>query len=246
MQTPALSLLALILSALSASALGSDHVLLNATFDHETVDALVGTGGAAAGEPISLFCHGDSTPPDCAVIATSPFSTPNLQIRDTDTYYGESAWFGFLGDEEVTTGTVQVRAQVLFTGAGGPEIGLREQGTLAQTFLEFNCATANLYCSAYTGNTNHYLGAQAANTIMPLEIDASADQKLLSLRLNGTTLLDKVSIDLTTARGIGSILFGTANSLETPPDVMRIDNLRAVACTSTVFADCLFVDSFDH
>src|SRR6185369_4128643 len=126
---------------------------------------------------------------------------------------------------------------VLFTGAGGPEIGLREQGTLAQTFLEFNCATANLYCSAYTGNTNHYLGAQAANTIMPLEIDASADQKLLSLRLNGTTLLDKVSIDLTTVRGIGSILFGTANSLETPPDVMRIDNLRAVACTSTVFAD---------
>ena len=223
-----------------------DHVLLNATFDHETVGALVGTGGAAAGEPISLFCHGDATPNDCATIATSPFATPNLQIHDTDTYYGQDTRFGFLGDEEVTTGTVQIRAQVLFTGAGGPGFGLREQGTAAQTFLNVNCTTSNLYCGAYTGNTFHNLGAQAANTIMPLEIDASANQKLLSLRLNGTTLLDKVSIDLTTARGIGSILISTTNSPETAPDVMRVDNLRAIACTSTVFADCVFVDAFDH
>jgi hypothetical protein len=36
------------------------------------------------------------------------------------------------------------------------------------------------------------------------------------------------------------------NTADTSADVMRVDNLRVTACTSTVFADCLFVDSFDY
>ena len=238
--------LILVLLAAHHSAHAGDHLLLNATFNDETVGAVPGLGGAAAGEPISLFCHGDSTPADCAIIATSPFATPNLQIRDTDTYYAQTTTFGFLADEEVTTGTVQIRAQVLFTGGGQPQLGLREQGTAAQQFLDLYAGDNTPYLSAYTGNTFHNgLGQYTPNVIVPLEIDASADQKLVSLRLNGATVLDRVAIDLTTARGIGSILIGNANTAETVADVMRVDNLRAVACTSTVFADCLFVDSFD-
>jgi hypothetical protein len=221
--------------------------LLNATFDHETVGALVGTGGAAAGEPISLFCHGDATPPDCATIATTPFATPNLQVRDTDNFYAQTTTFEFLGAEEVTTGTVQIRAQVLFTGSGQPDIGLREQGTSAQRFFDLYSVDNGTFLSAYTGNTfRNGLGQFTANAIVPLEIDASADQKLISIRLNGASLLDQVSIDLTTTRGIGSILVGVSNTPELIADVMRIDNLRAIACTSAVFADCLLVDGFDH
>ena len=164
----------------SAGASAGDHVLLNATFDHETVDALVGTGGPTVGEPISLFCHGDSRPNDCATIATTPFATPNLQLRDTDTYYGSDIRFEFLGSEEVTTGTVQIRMQVLFTGSGQPEIGLREQGTAALSFLDFYAGDGNPYLGAYTGNTFHGgIGQYTANIIVPLEIDASADQKLV-------------------------------------------------------------------
>jgi len=54
-----------------------------------------------------------------------------------------------------------------------------------------------------------------------------------------------VSIDLSTTRGVGTILIGVANTADTSADVMRVDNLRAVACASATFADCLFVDSFD-
>lgn len=235
----------LLLACAGASA--GDHVLLDATFDHETVDALVGTGGPTVGEPISLFCHGDSRPNDCATIATTPFATPNLQLRDTDTYYGSDTRFEFLGSEEVTTGTVQIRMQVLFTGSGQPEIGLREQGTAALSFLDFYAGDGNPYLGAYTGNTFHGgIGQYSANIIVPLEIDASADQKLVSVYLNGIALLDGVAIDLTTSRGIGAIIVGVGNTPTTPSDVMRIDNLRAVACTSSVFNDCLFVDGFDH
>jgi hypothetical protein len=247
MSSPLQQLVTVAALTVAGVAHAGDHVLLNATFDHETVGALVGTGGAAAGEPVSLFCHGDATPADCAIIATSPFATPNLQIRDTDTYYAQTTTFGFLDDEEVTTGTVQIRAQVLFTGSGQPEFGLREQGGAAQNFLDFYAGDGNPYLGAYTGSTFHGgLGQYTPNVILPLAIDASADQMLLSLRLGGITLLDSVTIDLTTARGIGSILIGNSNTVTTPADVMRVDNLRVVACTSTVFADCVFVDGFDH
>lgn len=225
------------LAGAAASAVAADHVLLNATFNNETVGAAPGTGGAAAGEPIGN---------DSAVIGLAPFPTPNLQIRDTDTYFAQTAVFGFLDNEEVTTGTVQIRAQVLFTGTAQPTIGLREQGGYAQTFLDLYSVDNGTYLGAYTGNTFHNgLGQFTPNMIVPLQIDASADQKLISVRLNDVALLERVSIDLTTTRGIGTILIGAKNTADTSADVMRVDNLRAVACTSATFADCLFVDSFD-
>ena len=225
------------LAVFATEAASADHVLLNATFNNETVGAAPGTGGAAVGEPISN---------DSAIIGLAPFPTPNLRIRDTDTFFAQTAVFGFLDNEEVTTGTVQIRAQVLFTGTSQPEIGLREQGGSAQTFLDLYSSDNGPYLGAYTGNTFHNgLGQFTPNVIVPLQVDASADQKLISVRLNDVALLDHVSIDLTTMRGIGTILIGVSNTADTSDDVMRVDNLRAVACASATFADCLFVDSFD-
>ena len=231
------TLAAMCLAVFATAAAAADHVLLNATFNSETVGAAPGTGGAAVGEPISN---------DSAIIGLAPFPTPNLRIRDTDTFFAQTAVFGFLNNEEVTTGTVQIRAQVLFTGTSQPEIGLREQGGSAQTFLDLYSSDNGPYLGAYTGNTFHNgLGQFTPNVIVPLQVDASADQKLISVRLNDVALLDRVSIDITTMRGIGTILIGVSNTGDTSDDVMRVDNLRAVACASATFADCLFVDSFD-
>jgi hypothetical protein len=176
----------LFLLGFSIAAIAGDHVLLNATFNGETVGMAPGTTGAAAGEPI-----GNTS----AIVGLAPFSTPNLQIRDTDTFYAQYTFFGFLNDEEVTTGTVQIRAQVLFTGTAQPDIGLREQGSFAERFLDLYSGDNQSYLAAYTGNTFHAgLGQFTANTIVPLAIDASADQKLVSVRLNGVVLLDHASM----------------------------------------------------
>jgi hypothetical protein len=223
-------------TAVPASA--ADHVLLNANFNNETVGAAPGSGGAAVGEPI-----GGSG----AIIGLAPFGTPNLQLQKTAAG-GALMVFGFLSDEEVTSGTVQIRAQVLFSGTAQPTIGLREQGSYSQTFLNLYTGDNQTVIAAYTGNTFHPgLGNLTPNAIVALEIDASADQKLVSVRLNGIALLDRASIDLTTARGIGMILFEAGGAAaDVSSDVMRVDNLRAVACASAVFSDCLFVDGFDQ
>ncbi|MFC5491334.1 hypothetical protein [Dokdonella soli] len=217
-----------------------DHVLLNATFNAETVGSPPGTGGAAVGEPIGA---------GTAIIGLAPFPTPNLQIRDTATCCAQATAFEFLGSEEVTSGTVQIRADVEFSGTSQPVIGLREQGSYADTFLDLYSGNDQPYLAAYTGSTFHtVLGQFTPNAIVPLEIDASADQRLVSIRLNGVSLLDQAAITFTqpTTRGIGTLLIGVENSASLSGDVMRIDNLHAIACTSSVFADCLFVDSFDH
>ncbi|HET6631949.1 MAG TPA: hypothetical protein VFG73_04495 [Rhodanobacteraceae bacterium] len=213
-----------------------DHVLLHAHFDAQTVGVAPGLGGANLGEPIYNAS---------AIVGLAPFTTPNLQVRDTGPN-AQYTRFGFLNDEEVVTGTVQVRAQVLFTGVGQPTIGLREQGGAAEQFLTLYTTDNSTSFAALTGGTLHFLGGTVApNAIVPLEIDASADQQRVSVRIDGVTLLDEAEIDLATARGIGTLLFGVANNTGTVADVMRVDNLRVIACSSPVFADCLFVGGFD-
>lgn len=214
-----------------------DHLLLHADFNAETVGSAPNLGGAAAGEPISN---------DSALIGLAPLPTPNLQIRNNNACCAQTTWFGFLGNEEVVSGTVQIRAKVRFSGASQPAIGLREQGGATQTFLDLYSGNdaSNLY--AYVGNNfQGTVGYFTPGAIAALEIDASADHKLVSVRLDGATLLDQAPIGLTTARGIGSLLLGVLNGASLTSDVMRVDDVRATACVSTVFADCVFLGGFE-
>lgn len=229
--------LAIFCVAAAAPAFAADRVLLNANFNHETVGAAPGTGGAALGEPVANAS---------AVVDLAPLPTPNLRIRDVSDCCAQSTVFEFLGGEEVVADTVQIRMQVWFTGSGQPTIDLRERGSSAVDFLSLYSSNNGTALYAYVGGAfQGNIGSFAAGQVLPLEIDVSAAQKLISIRLNGVTLMDRTSIALNTPRGVGTILVGHANTPELHDDVVRIDNLRAVACSSPVFADCLLVSGFD-
>lgn len=226
---------ALLLACTNAAA--ADHVLLRADFNSEIPDTAPGTGGAEAGEPIAN---------DSALIGLAPLPSPNLKVRDTSGCCAQSTLFEFLGGEERVQGTVQLRANVLFTGSGQPVIGLREHGSSAQKFVELYTAENGTTLYGYAGTTFlGTLGGFAPGAVLPLEIDASAEQGLVSVRLGGAVLLDRTEIGLATERGIGRVQVGALNNGGLTEDAMRVDDLRVVACESEAFADCLLVSGFE-
>jgi len=83
--------------------------LLVADFDDKTIDAPIGTGGAAVGEPVYMY------PPDIGIVRDNPMTTPSLEIPDVSVSDGESVWFTFINSEQVGEGTLVARMDLWLT-----------------------------------------------------------------------------------------------------------------------------------
>ena len=103
----ATSLRTLLVIAVAASAPGtvSAQVLLDANFDDKTIDAPIGIGGAAVGEPVYVWNV-------TAIVRDSPMSSPSLEIHDDDDFGTGSAKFNFLADAEISSGFVSIAADI--------------------------------------------------------------------------------------------------------------------------------------
>ena len=108
-------------------------VLLDANFNDQALDEQIGTGGAAAGQPLSL---------DAALIAevrNGLFPTPALALEQTTNLTASSALFELLDFREITQGELRISVRVLPPAVNDSfSVSFRERGSSAERFGGLN------------------------------------------------------------------------------------------------------------
>ena len=194
---------AVLLPAGAAQAAAGVTTVLDCSFDAEPIDQVIGTGGAAAGEPISL----DGMP---ALVRATPFATPSLAIVDSLDTFGANVRFGFLNDWEISHGVLDVSMTLYFHELDNYSVGLREQGSATVSFLDvrFYGSGAVGYADLDTGFA--LIGTYAADTPLALHITLDLDAQTYDVSLGGVLLLDDESLG-SSPRGIGTVYTGVLN-----------------------------------
>lgn len=116
---PSPLLLAIVIASLSIPlAARGETVYLRANFDDKTPDQVIGTGGAAVGEPVWLDAHAGGY-----VRQWAP-SDPVLEISDGSTTQYGNVWFRFLDNAQIDSGILVVTFTISFfdTGEGAPHL----------------------------------------------------------------------------------------------------------------------------
>jgi len=200
-------------------------LLLRANFDNETVNQTIPTGGAAAGEPISMDI------PGMAIVDQGPFATPSLQIIDASTNGATAVTYEFLNSANVTAGTVRISFRLKFAILGNYSVGVRSQGSDADDLFDLGFFQSGHY---------DFGGVSTYDTVNPMAIDILFDMDLrtYSLVVNGNTVAQSVPVGSVTG-GVGRLLLEQSFDSDTS-GAYDIDDLVVVTP-----ADTIFVDGFD-
>lgn len=222
-----------LLCAVPAAAGGAEaRILLEADFNAEPLDMMIGTGGPALGQPIQV------DPGLLAMVRAAPLPSPSLELAHDLPGLARSLRFEFPGSEEVVHGDVELRfvfraEQLDFFIL----VYVREQGGSAQSFLTMNLDSSGAI-SAGDGS-----GEPA--------IDIGTYQPGVDYRIHATFHLDAGTWDLSLDdvpvvigrphgvedRGIGGLLFGTHHQTQAG-SLLYLDNIRARR------GDGIFADGF--
>lgn len=205
--SPLLASLALLLiMAGSRPALGD--VVLDCNFNDKPVDVIIGTGGAAADEPVSI---GELE----AYVRSAPFSTHCLEISDNSDYGTRYARFQFLDDLGYSTGSVTLSATLYFQELENYFVYVREADGASNTYLSLLFQfTGNIRYSDIDSPGNTVIGTYAAGEEIELEIFYDLNGGFYDLSVGGELLLENesyVGVD----DGLGSIYFGIDTDSDT-------------------------------
>ena len=201
MSEKSLLVLVLIAGVASAASPVSAQLLLDADFDDKTIDAPLGTGGAAVGEPVYIAYI-------TAIVRSAPFSSPSLEIQDDDDYISGTASFNFLGDAEITTGFVSISADVWLSMVDNYEIGVRESGSAACFYLNLEFRdSGNARTWDSTGILQIDTGYPTGRAI-PIQIIFDMDAGTYDLHYDGGLVLDDRAHGVGGGCGVGSVSFG--------------------------------------
>lgn len=225
------SLLVLVAAVAAVSAVSpvSAQLLLDAGFDDKTIDAPIGTGGAAVGEP-TLVSYAT------AIVRSSPFISPSLEIQDDDDYYSGYVNFDFLEDAEISSGLVSITFDTWFPAVENFILGVRESGFAACYYLDLEFQDdGDVKVWDSTG------GVTIENTyptgrVVPVEIVFDMDAGTYDLHYDGSRVLDDRAHGVESGCGVGSVYFGIYDD----PDydgAYSVDNISATAY--------LFKDGFE-
>lgn len=199
--TLGLSAFALLVSALPASA-GGATTILDCNFDAETLDALAGMGGAAAGQLYSL----GGTP---AYIRSTPFATPSLEISDDSSVTAETVRFQFLNDWEIDSGVLTISMNLWFHEFEQYVAYVREANTSGTSFLNLGfTATGNVRYGDLDSPGSTVVGTYTTGESLALVITFDLDTATYDVTLGGSAILTDESLG-SVPRGIGAILLGT-------------------------------------
>lgn len=183
------------------------EVYLQANFDDKAVGEAIGTGGAELGEPISVSSYITAT------VQGIPMPTPFLEIQDNDDYSAGSVAFEFLGSEEVTTGFVDISANLWFPEYEIFFLRVREQGGSAAAFTNLTFSgTGSVSCSDANGNVG-VIGTYETGRHFPVRVAFNMDQGFYSVWLDGTLVLS-MRYHGVVGDGIGRVLFGCSNDAD--------------------------------
>lgn len=218
----ALSWLAMVLSALPAIAAPALVTILDCNFDAKTVDAPIGEGGAAAGEPVS---RGEVP----AFVRAQPFPTPSLELTEDWGFGARAVRFGFLQDAAVSSGTLRLSFQLYVP----PERNnfafyVRELNFSAVSFLNLRfSADGELFLQDLNDPGARFLTTYPTGTAIPFEITWDLDQRTYDVTISGTELLNDEPLG-PIPTGIGGILLGPDHD-EDSAGTIHLDDLKVEA-----------------
>ncbi len=198
---PALS--ALLLLAFAATATAGTTTILDADFDAEPLDALIGIGGAVAGQPVSL----GGAP---AFVRSAPMGTPSLEIGDDSSVTSESVRFEFLNGWGISSGVLTLSMNLWFHTADDYQIYIREAGTSSVGFLNLRFDQSGVvgYGDLDSGGSTT-VGSYTTGSSLPLVLTFDLGSGTYDVTLDGAALLTAESMG-TFTEGIGSILIGAS------------------------------------
>lgn len=206
--------LILFLSALAGAAYApdatADQVYLDATFDDKTVDAPIGTGGAAVGEPVNV----DATV--TATVRSGPFATPCLEIQDNDDFSAGTVRFEFLDSAEISSGLVVIITDLYFfelSQGWAFTLYVREQEHSASSFLTMNFSDNGSVSATDAGGAVGTIGSFLAGQTLPVLIAFDMDAGTYDIYLNGAQVVFNEPHGVT-GNGIGSVLLGCGSDAD--------------------------------
>lgn len=201
MRPTAKSFLFLVLFALTALPAGA-AVLLEADFEDQPVDVIIGTGGAEQHQPVALGGMD-------AHVRLTPTGGQGLEIMDYLDYGSRSVLFEFLGSAEITAGVVTISAVLHFVEYEDYNIYVREQQTAANSFCNLLFRSdASVYHGDADSGGNTLVGGYATGTDIPLEIVFDMDAGTCAITLDGVEIVPAQSHGVTSGRGVGSVHVG--------------------------------------
>jgi len=216
--------------ALAAPAAG--QVILDADFDDKTVDVPIGTGGAAAGEPIST-----GEPNVTTFVRSSPFATPSLEIADASSVTSGAPTFNFLDDEEVTSGLLTIELELWIPVAERFVVQIREPTFASASFFSLRVQDdLDLYVSDADSNGGaFYVGVYPEGRAFGVRIVFDMDAGTYDLWVDGQQLLDDETHGVV-GRGVGSVRVGADFDTDLDGEIY-VDEIRVTKGVVPVFED---------
>jgi hypothetical protein len=184
----------------------AEIVYLDANFDGETVDAIVGMRGPAFGEPLYI------DPTAGGYVRSGPMATPSLEFVDGSDTYLCTAWFILVNQTRMATGRAVITADLWVDEVGGTAVPLRvdirQTNPSVFTFVtaEFRSdGVVRLYdADGPVGN----VGTFATGVTQSLRIVINLDTHTYDFQLDGSYLVADEPFTGGDV-GVSQILFGT-------------------------------------
>jgi hypothetical protein len=198
----------------------TDPVLLGTDFNTKPLDVAIGTGGPTLGEPASVA--GTIVQ---ATVRSTLFGGRSLEIQDISTCCGGAVAFDFLGDAEITQGTVAIKADLVFKELSGCDLLVREHGAYSRTFLNLDFF-ADGWIRASDANTlvGPNIGRYSVNHLLPVMIFFDLDAGTYSIWLDGALALQNEPHGVV-GRGVGRLAFGIHNDADLTGR-FQVDNIE--------------------
>ncbi len=213
----------LLLVSLLAAAPAAADIILDVDFEGQPLDQVIGTGGAAAGQPYDIY---NCTP----IVRDGPMGSYCLEIEDIADFGTGNVLFAFLDDAEIVTGTVEIVCDLWFDYLELYHFYVREQGSSGQEFLTAyfldGGAVAFHDQSGFAGSATYEVGRSIRLRVL-YDIDAGT----YDLWWDGTRVITDRAHGIV-GRGVGSIIVGTDHD-EDLDGLFYIDDLRVETDVST-------------
>ncbi|MBM4116648.1 hypothetical protein FJ251_02755 [bacterium] len=175
--------------------------ILDCDFEDQPLDQLIGTGGAAAHQPVDLGGID-------AFVRTSPAGGQALEIVDGVDFGALTVRFEFLNSVEITTGVLTLSAVLHFVVDDRYLVYVREQAGAAHSFLNLSFAAGGVVLQGDADDFGMFpVGSYTLDEDLTLVITLDLDAGTCAVSLDGVVIVPAESTGVTGA-GVGSILFG--------------------------------------
>lgn len=216
-----LSALLLLFAAQLRAGSNPDIILLAAPFNDQTLNAQIGTGGAAQGQPVSI-----ASQLQAFVVPAGVLPTPSLRVTPVASGAARFVVFAFLNDEEVSAGEVRIGFVLKPAQLDNFLVNVRERDGAANDYATLRLGSGGTIAiadAAAPGSTA--IGSYAAGATLVFELRFRMDTGRYDIYLNGARIAADRAHGLTTL-GVGSVWFGSDSSTASGSNVF-VDDVYA-------------------